>query len=62
MVVTPNAFDVLGLSANLDFLPNSKFKIRTEARWMDSKEPNFVKNNSFVNSNFMLATSLAFEW
>lgn len=62
MVATPNPFEVLGLSANLDFLPNSKFKIRTEARWIDSEEPIFAKNDSLVNSNFMVATSLCFEW
>lgn len=62
MVATSNPFEVLGLSANLDFLPNSKFKIRTEVRWLDSEEPIFVKNDSLVNSNFMVATSLCFEW
>jgi hypothetical protein len=53
------SLEVFGASLNLDFIPNSKFKLRTEAKWLDSKEPVFNKETGTTNSNFFLSTSLA---
>jgi hypothetical protein len=55
-------FEVFGASFNVDFIPNSKLKLRTEAKWFDSKEPIFNKETGTTNSNFFLVTSLAFEF
>jgi hypothetical protein len=55
-------FEVFGASFNIDFIPNSKLKLRTEAKWFDSKEPVFNKETGTTNSNFFVATSLAFEF
>ena len=42
-----------------DYLPNSKVKLRTEARYFDSKEAIFFDNKS---NNFFVTTSLSFEF
>lgn len=55
-------FEVFGASFNVDFIPNSKLKLRTEAKWFDSKEPIFNKGIGTTNSNFFVSTSLAFEF
>lgn len=54
--------EVFGASFNVDFIPNSKLKLRTEAKWFDAKEPIFNKETGMTNSNFFLVTSLAFEF
>lgn len=51
-----------GMSLNLDYLINDKVKFRTEARYLNSQEKIFVKDNSLVNDNFCITTSLAFEF
>lgn len=55
-------FETLGFSFNVDYLPNSKVKFRTEARYFDSIEKVFLKNEHLVNSNFFLSASLSFEF
>ena len=55
-------FKTFGNSINLDFLPNTKVKIRTEARWLHSDEPAFLRNESLVKDDFFMTTSLSFEW
>jgi hypothetical protein len=55
-------FKTLGFSLNLDYLPNSKLKLRIEARYFDSKKEVFAKGSDLVNSNFFLTTSLSFEF
>lgn len=62
IVGTAAPFEVFGASLNVDFIPNSKLKLRTEAKWFDAKEPIFVKGMTTTNSNFFLITSLAFEF
>ncbi|CAM3870537.1 porin [Flavobacterium cucumis] len=59
IVATSNAFKTSGASINLDYLPNSKVKLRTEARYLDSKEAIFFDNKS---NNFFVTTSLSFEF
>ena len=62
IVATNDEFKTLGFSLNFDYLPNSKVKLRTEARYFDSKKDVFVKGSDLVNSNFFLTTSLSFEF
>ena len=56
------AFKTLGFSLNLDYLPNSKVKLRTEARYLQSQEKVFVKNDLPTDNNFFVTTSLSFEF
>lgn len=63
IIITANdEFKTLGLSLNFDYLPNSKVKFRTEARYFDSKEKVFVKDSNSVDNNFFITTSLSFEF
>lgn len=62
IIATNDEFKTLGLSLNLDYLPNSKVKLRTETRYFDSKKKVFVKDNNPINNNFFLTTSLSFEF
>jgi len=59
IVTTSDAFKTSGASLNFDYLPNSKVKLRTEARYFDSKEAVFFDNKS---NNFFVTTSLSFEF
>ncbi|WP_291138010.1 porin [Flavobacterium sp. UBA7663] len=59
IVATSDAFKTSGASINFDYLPNSKVKLRTEARYFDSKETIFFDNKS---NNFFVTTSLSFEF
>lgn len=59
IIATSDAFKTSGASINLDYLPNSKVKLRTEARYLDSKEAIFFDNKS---NNFFVTTSLSFEF
>ena len=59
IIVTSDAFKTSGVSINFDYLPNSKVKLRTEARYFDSKEALFFDNKS---NNFFVTTSLSFEF
>jgi len=62
IIATNDELKTLGLSLNLDYLPNSKVKLRTEARYFDSEKKVFVKDNNPVNNNFFLTSSLSFEF
>lgn len=62
IIATNDEFKTLGFSLNFDYLPNSKVKFRTEARYFDSKKEVFARNSDFVNSNFFLTSSLSFEF
>lgn len=59
IIATSGAFKTSGFSWNFDYLPNSKVKLRTEARYLDAKNPIFNNNKS---NNFFLTTSLSFEF
>lgn len=59
IIATSDAFKTSGLSINFDYLPNSKVKLRTEARYFDSKETIFFDTKS---NNFFITTSLSFEF
>ena len=59
IIATSDAFKTSGASLNFDYLPNSKVKLRTEARYFDLKEAIFFDNKS---NNFFVTTSLSFEF
>ena len=59
IIATSDTFKTSGASINFDYLPNSKVKLRTEARYFDSKEAIFFDNKS---NNFFVTTSLSFEF
>ncbi len=62
IIATLDAFKTTGTSLNLDYLPNSKVKLRTEARYLNSKNEIFAKGSGFTNSNFFVTTSLGLEF
>lgn len=51
-------FETLGNSLNLDFLPNSKMKIRMEGKWYHATELVFEDKKD----NFSLTTTMSFEF
>jgi hypothetical protein len=53
-------FETVGNSINLDFLPNSKFKIRTEGKWYHAAENIFDTNTK--KDNFSVTTTMSFEF
>lgn len=62
MIAVDKAFKTMGTSINLDYLINNKVKFRTEARYLNSQQKLFVEDTDFVNTNFYVTTSLAFEF
>lgn len=59
IIATSDVFKTSAASVNFDYLPNTKVKLRTEARYFDSKYPIFFDNKS---NNFFVTTSLSFEF
>lgn len=59
MIAVSDDFKTLGTSINFDYLPNSKVKLRTEARYLDSAAAIFSENKS---NNFFITSSLSFEF
>jgi hypothetical protein len=53
-------FETIGNSINFDFLPNSKFKIRTEGKWYHATENIFDTNSK--KDNFSVTTTMSFEF
>lgn len=53
-------FENIGNSLNFDFLPNSKFKIRTEGKWYHATENIFEENQK--KDNFSITTTMSFEF
>lgn len=53
-------FETIGNSINFDFLPNSKFKIRTEGKWYHATENIFDLGNK--KDNFSVTTTMSFEF
>ena len=56
---TPNGFQTLGYSANLDYMITEDVWWRIEARGFSSKDQVFEKNGTPSETNFFVATSLA---
>lgn len=55
------SFKTIGNSLNLDFLPNAKVKIRTEARWLHSDTESFKTQNGVSKDNMFVTTAMSFE-
>lgn len=53
-------FKTLGNSINIDFLPNSKFKIRAEGKWFHATENIFDYTSK--KDNFSVITTMSFEF
>jgi len=62
IIATNESFETLGFSFNVDYLPNSKVKLRNEVRFMDSKNKVFDDGTNMVSSTLFLTTSLSFEF
>ena len=62
MIASVKEFKTFGTSLNFDYLPNSKMKIRTEARYFNSKETVFLRNETAVTSNFFGTISWSYEF
>lgn len=56
------SFKTLGNSINLDFVPNSKVKVRTEVRWLHAQEETFKTSGGFSKDEFFLTTAMSFEF
>ena len=59
---TPNGFQTVGYSVNLDYSPVKNVLVRFEARQWNSKDPVFTKNKNAVNLNSFLTGSIAFSF
>jgi hypothetical protein len=62
IVAINDEFNTLGTSLNIDYLINAKVKLRTEARYLNSKEKVFSKDEIPVDNDFFITTSLSFEF
>lgn len=62
IIAINDSFETLGFSLNFDYLPNSKVKFRTEARYLKSNDSIFLNEDVFTDNNFFLTTSLSFEF
>ncbi len=62
LIATNEAFKTFGSSINVDYNVSAKVKFRTEARYLQSQEKVFLKNDLPTNNNFFITTSLAFEF
>lgn len=64
VVISSNygSFKTLGNSMNLNFVPNSKVKVRTEARWLHSDSENFSTQGGYSKDNVFITTAMSFEF
>jgi hypothetical protein len=59
---TPNGFQTLGFSANLDFVPTEAVMLRTEARWLGSRDRIFESASGKSKNNVFVRISLALRY
>lgn len=59
---TPNGFNTLGFSGNLDYYPVQNVVCRIEARWLRSKDQIFNTPSVISNNNFIVAASCAIRF
>jgi len=62
VIASNDAFKTIGSSLNVDYNFNAKVKFRTEARYLQSQEKVFLKDEVPTNNNFFITTSLTFEF
>ncbi len=56
---TPNGFQTVGLSLNIDYAPIKNVVCRLEGRWLGSQDRLFETPNQATNTNFVVAVSIA---
>jgi len=56
---TPNGFQTMGYSLNLDYMITNNLWWRIEARTLNSQDEIFIKNNEATKTNTFLGTSLS---
>jgi hypothetical protein len=60
---SPNGFQTLGLSANVDIMPVNNVMLRLEARTMNSKDPIFREENGGpTQNNYFFTAALAVDF
>ncbi len=59
---TPNGFQTMGYSLNLDYKIMENLWWRIEARTLNSKDEIFIKNNEATNTNTFFGTSLSVKF
>jgi hypothetical protein len=59
---TPNGFETLSASINIDFLLSPNIVWRIEARTFSSRDAVFIENNGVSKTNHALTTSLAIQF
>jgi hypothetical protein len=59
---TPNGFQTIGYSLNLDYAIRDNVLWRIEGRGLKSKDKIFSKNSGIVNINNFVTTSLAISF
>ncbi len=59
---TLDGFQTYSSSLNVDYVPLPNVMWRVEARWMNSYDKIFVKNQTKVKQNFFIGTSLAIKF
>ena len=59
---TPNGFQTLGGSVNIDYLPVKNIALRLEGRHLKSKDPIFQKDGSETKTNTMITFSTAINF
>jgi hypothetical protein len=63
IISTPRgAFKTSGLSCNLDYAPIKNVLCRVEARWLNSSDKIFERNNKSVDDNYCIAASVAINF
>jgi hypothetical protein len=59
---TPNGFNTVGISLNLDYAPTKNIMCRIEGRWLQSQDNIFESTPSNTNSNFVVGGSIALKF
>ena len=59
---TPNGFQTVGYSLNVDYNIQNNLVLRIEGRGFSSEDAIFINEESPVNDNFFVISSLAFSF
>lgn len=61
-VAQPQGLNTLGLSTNLDYSPAPNILCRVEGRWLKSHENIFENKGTMIDTNFIIASSIALRF
>ncbi len=56
------SFNTMGVSLNIDYSPAENVLFRIEGRWFKDQDKIFVRNNSLVNTNSFVTSSIALSF